>query len=59
MSYALVIPPHLVRDMYFIRKNTKISIRKQIIQAIELHIYEAQKKGYLEEQPDAQNSIPN
>ena len=38
MSYALVIPKHLVREMYFIREKTGISIRKQIIQAIEAHI---------------------
>jgi hypothetical protein len=57
MAYSLIIPKHLVRDMYLIRKNTKISIRRQIIQAIEFHVYESGEKGYLEGQPDAQNSI--
>ena len=38
MSYGLVIPKHLVREMYFIRERTGVSIRKQIIQAIEAYI---------------------
>ena len=38
MSYSMVIPPDLVRELYFIREETKISIRKQILQSIEKHI---------------------
>ena len=45
MSYALVIPKHLVREMYFIREETGVSIRKQIIQAIEAHIDDKDKQA--------------
>ena len=38
MSYALVIPKEQVREMYFIREKTGVSIRKQIIRAIRAHI---------------------
>ena len=38
MSYALVIPGPLVREMYVIREQTGISIRAQILRAIEAYI---------------------
>ena len=38
MSYALEIPKHLLREMYLIRQRTGVSIREQIMQAIESHI---------------------
>jgi len=44
MSYALVIPKHLVREMYFVRQKTGVSIRKQIIQAIEAYIDDKEKQ---------------
>jgi len=44
MSYALVIPKHLVREMYSIREKTGVSIRKQIIQAIEAHVDDKEKQ---------------
>ena len=44
MSYALVIPKHLVREMYFVREKTGVSIRKQIIQAIEGYIDDKEKQ---------------
>ena len=44
MSYALVIPKELVREMYFIREKTGVSIRKQIIQAIGVHIDEVKQQ---------------
>ena len=45
---ALVIPEELVSEMYFVRENTGISIRKQIIQAIE---------DYLDKQDDEKRSL--
>jgi len=44
MTYALVIPKELVREMYTIREKTGVSIRKQIIQAIEAHIDNKEKQ---------------
>jgi len=44
MSYALVIPKHLVKEMYLIRVKTGVSIRKQIIQAIEAHVDDKEKQ---------------
>lgn len=38
MAYSLVIPQELVSEMYLIREQTDVSIRKQIIQAITAHI---------------------
>lgn len=43
MTYSLVIPPDLVRELYFIRQKAKISIRKQILQSVEKHIKEFNK----------------
>ena len=44
MSYALEIPKELVKEMYFIRENTGISIRKQIIQAIKDYLDDKEKQ---------------
>lgn len=43
MTYALVIPPQYLGDLVKIREETKISIRKQILQSIEKHIAESKK----------------
>lgn len=38
MAYSLTIPPEMVRELYFIRQKTEVSIRKQIIESIKKHI---------------------
>ena len=40
MSYAPVIPPQLVEGMYHVREATGVSIRKQILKAIERQLKE-------------------
>ena len=45
MSYALVIPKELVREMYFIREKTGVSIRRQIIQAIKDYLDDKEKQN--------------
>ena len=44
MSYSLVIPKDLVTEMYFIREETGISIRKQILEAIKSHVEQSGKQ---------------
>lgn len=44
MTYSLIIPEHLVREMSLIREKTGTSIRQQIIKAIEVHIDEKEQQ---------------
>lgn len=44
--YSLVIPPEYLRDLVEIRKRTKTSIRKQILNAITDHIAKNGKKKH-------------
>jgi len=32
--YSIVIPPDLIKELYYLREKTGISIRRQIINAI-------------------------
>ena len=50
MSYSLVIPPHLVEGLYHIRTKTGVSIRQQILTAIEQHL-----KGASSQSPPSAN----
>jgi len=36
--YSLVIPEELVKELYSIKKKTKVSIRKQILDSVKNHI---------------------
>ena len=45
MTHGLVIPRHLVKEMELIKENTGVSIRKQIMQAIEAHIDDREKQN--------------
>ncbi len=45
MAYSLEIPQEMVRDMYFIREKSGVSIRKQILTSIKKHVEE--NKEYL------------
>lgn len=36
--YSLIIPPDLVKELFYLREKTDISIRKHIIDAINFHI---------------------
>ena len=45
MTYSLAIPPDLVGKMFYIRTNTGIPIRRQIIRAIEKYVEEMKDKS--------------
>ena len=36
--YSLIIPPELVSELYYIREETGVSIRRQILDSIRFHI---------------------
>ncbi len=45
MTYSLVIPPPLICAMYRIRERTGVSIRQQIISAIEHHVQQQEDEA--------------
>ena len=57
MTYSLVIPPDLVKELYFIRERNEVSIRKQILQSIEKHIKKHNKKVIVMESRIIDNSM--
>ena len=45
MTYALVVPPDLLSGLYNIREKTGVSIRKQILLAVDRHLRESERGG--------------
>ena len=45
MAYSMVIPPEMVEQMFWIRQNTGIPIRRQAIRAMEKYINEMKDKS--------------
>ena len=45
MTYSLVVPPDLISGLYSIREKTGVSIRKQILLAVDRHLRESRERG--------------
>ena len=44
-AYSMIIPPEMVEQMFWIRQNTGIPIRRQAIRAIEKYVEEMKDKS--------------
>ena len=45
MAYSMVIPPEMVEQMFWIRQNTGIPIRRQAIRAMERYVEDMKDKS--------------